>query len=249
MDFDYVEHQVLGDTDSSNFDEGKKYEVEGFVSYLESDDEFELEPISDDDLDLISDEIVVDEENILETINKSIKLDLWLKECADQRYIDSFLKYKSITLDIDESPVSKIISSFELEELIKFKYRSSLNEFIESLKTLFLPLGIMQIVEIARKYDVKILLTKDGLIKNFLKKYSVYELIFIFNGEGLNLNDYLNISVLEQIYLSTDSKLKEISYKLSSKEYDSRNEMISSIVNYYDDEYLISYEIFRGDAL
>lgn len=248
MDFDYVEHQVLGDVEPLIIDEVKKYEAEDFVSYLESDDELELEPISDDDSDLSSDEIV-DEENILKTINKSIKLDLWLKECTDQRYIDSFLKYKSITLEIDESPVSKIISSFELEELIKFKYRSFLNEFTESLKTLFLPLGIMQIVEIARKYDVKILLTKDGLIKNFLKKYSVYELIFIFSEEGLNITDYLNISVLEQIYLLTESKLKEISCELSSKEHDSKHEMISSIVNYYDDDYLISHEIFRGDAL
>lgn len=248
MDFDYIEHQVLGDVEPLSIDEVKKYEAEDFVSYLESDDELELDSISDDDSDLSSDEIV-DEENILKTINKSIKLDLWLKECTDQRYIDSFLKYKSITLEIDESPVSKIISSIELEELIKFKYRSFLNEFTESLKTLFLPLGIMQIVEIARKYDVKILLTKDGLIKNFLKKYSVYELIFIFSEEGLNITDYLNISVLEQIYLLTDSKLKEISCKLSSKEYDSKHEMISSIVNYYDDDYLISHEIFRGDAL
>ena len=248
MDFDYIEHQVLGDVEPLSIDEVKKYEAEDFVSYLESDDELELEPISDDDSDLSSDEIV-DEENILKTINKSIKLDLWLKECTDQRYIDSFLKYKSITLEIDESPVSKIISSIELEELIKFKYRSFLNEFTESLKTLFLPLGIMQIVEIARKYDVKILLTKDGLIKNFLKKYSVYELIFIFSEEGLNITDYLNISVLEQIYLLTDSKLKEISRELSSKEHDSKHEMISSIVNYYDDDYLISHEIFRGDAL
>ena len=155
MDFDYIEHQVLGDVEPLSIDEVKKYEAEDFVSYLESDDELELEPISEDDSDLSSDEIV-DEENILKTINKSIKLDLWLKECTDQRYIDSFLKYKSITLEIDESPVSKIISSIELEELIKFKYRSFLNEFTESLKTLFLPLGIMQIVEIARKYDVKI---------------------------------------------------------------------------------------------
>ena len=92
-------------------------------------------------------------------------------------------------------------------------------------------------------------MTKDCLIKKKKKKYSVYELIFIFSEEGLNITDYLNISVLEQIYLLTDSKLKEISCKLSSKEYDSKHEMISSIVNYYDDDYLISHEIFRGDAL
>ena len=229
-------------------DEADDYTIDDLINELESADEAELDPISGDDSDISSEEIPVVEENSLAIKNKSIKLDIWLKDCVNQKYIDSFLKYNSIECDIDETPISKIISGFELEDLIKYKYRSNLDEFTNSLKMLFLPLGIMQIVGIARKYDVSVLLTKDGLIKNFLKKFSVYELIIIFNDEGLNINDYLNISVLEQIYLSSDSKLKEISDKLFSKEYDSKHDMISAIVSHYDDEYLISHEIFRGDA-
>ena len=77
----------------------------------------------------------------------------------------------------------------------------------------------------------------------------MYELVLIFNEEGLKINDYLNISVLEQIYLSSLSKLGEISKKSLPDDSNLKYDMISSIVNQYDQEYLISDEIFKGDDL
>ena len=259
LDFDFVEHEVLGDTDSVSLEKSNKYGTEDFVSYLESDNEFELRPISveddldsddeDDDTSVDESSLNSEEESSLKIQNESIKLDLWLKECVDQKYLDSFLKYYSIKVDIDNSPLSEIISTYELEDFIKFKYKSKLKEFTKSLKNLFLPLGVMQIVDMATKHDVSISLTKDGLINNFLKKYTVYEIIVILNDEGLNINDYLNISVLEQIYLLSDSKLEKISKSLLPNGPNSKYEMISSIVNQYSDDYLISDAIFKGDDL
>ena len=252
-DLESDDEEDVDDTDSDNLEVSNKYDAEDFVSFLESDDESDLEPISGEDDSESDDEISLmdeeDEETSLKIQNESIKLDLWLKECVGQNFIDSFLKYKSITVGIGNSPLSEIISTFELEDLLKFKYKSNLKEFTNSLKELFLPLGVMQIVDIATKHHVSVSLTKDGLITNFLKKFSMYELVVIFNEEGLKINDYLNISVLEQIYLSTDSKLEKISKSLLSKDANSKYEMISSIVNQYSDKYLISKDIFKGDDL
>ena len=246
------EEEDVGDTDSDNLEVNNKYDAKDFVSFLESENDG-LEPISvEDDLESEDNSSLMDEENeetSLKIQNESIKLDLWLEKCVDQKFIDSFLKYKSITIDIGSSPLSEIMSTFELEDLLKFKYKSNLKEFKNSLKELFLPLGVMQIVDIATKHHVSVSLTKDGLITNFLKKFSMYELVVIFNEEGLKINDYLNISVLEQIYLSTDSKLEKISKSLLSKDANSKYEMISSIVNQYSDKYLISKDIFKGDDL
>lgn len=238
-DLESNEYEILGDEDSSNLIESNKYDIEDF------EDDFEK------DIDVLDEEssIFVEEESNLKSQNESIKLDLWLRECVDQRYMDSFLKYNSIKIEGGKSPLSEIISRFELEEFIKFKYRSNLKEFKKSLKELFFPLGIMQIVDIASKHDVSISLTKDGLINNFLNKYTIYEIIVIFNEEGLNINDYLNISVLEQIYLLSDSNLEKISKGLLPYDKNSKYEMISSIVNQYSDDYLISDEIFKGDDL
>lgn len=271
-DLDFVESEVLGDFNLSNRQETRKHNPENFVSIVESGNEFNLEPIPvennsesvagensyilDDGNSLIVEEegnpnidVLDNDVNSLKIKNESIKLDLWLEKCVNQKYIDSFLKYNSIKIEIGNSPLDYIVSNFELEDLLKFKYKSNLNEFVNSLKVLFLPLGIMQLIDIAKKYDVSISFTKDGLISNFLKKFTMYELVLIFNEEGLKINDYLNISVLEQIYLSSLSKLGEISKKSLPDDSNLKYDMISSIVNQYDQEYLISDEIFKGDDL
>ena len=279
LDSEFIDQEVLGDAGSANVKDGKKYDAEDFVIFLESEEEFGLKPIhNENDSDFISEEdgdisVSISEDNSipvseedednnvvfdvfqddseddLEIKNKSIKLDLWLKECVEEEALNQFLKYKIFSPESDESQISAIISNFELEEILEFKYKFYVEDFKNILMRFFLPMGVMSLVKIAEKYSASISLTKDGLIKNFLDTFSPYELILIFNEEGLNINDYLHISVLEQIYLLSDSKLKEISYKLFSKGDDSRHGMISFIVNYYDNKYLISHEIFRGDAL
>ena len=157
-----------------------------------------------------------------------------------------FLKYKSFSIGNLESPISTIISNFELEDILDYKYKINESDFKDVLMRFFLPMGVINLVDIAKKYSTSISLTKDGLIKNFLDTYTPYELIKIFDKEGLDIVPYLDIPILEQIYLLNDSKLEEISKKLCPYEDSAKIGMISCIVKYYDEGFLLSHNKLEG---
>lgn len=187
------------------------------------------------------DEAIVFSINELEIKNKNIKLDFWLNKCVNSEFISMFLKYKTFSIENFESPISAIISNFELEEILEYKYKFNEDDFKKVLMKFFLPMGVISLVDIAKKYNAPISLTKDGLIKNFLEIYTPYELIKIFDKEGFDIVPYLDIPILEQIYLLNDSKLEEISKKLCPDEDSAKIGMISCVVKYYDEQFLLSF--------
>ena len=253
---DTVEEDIVKVGDNSSSEEKIKYEAEDFINFLESEEDSNLEPsLDDENLDYShdedSDESDEDEGikfsiNELEIKNKNIKLDLWLNRCVDSEFIHMFLKYKSFSIGNLESPISTIISNFELEDILDYKYKINESDFKDVLMRFFLPMGVINLVDIAKKYSTSISLTKDGLIKNFLDTYTPYELIKIFDKEGLDIVPYLDIPILEQIYLLNDSKLEEISKKLCPYEDSAKIGMISCIVKYYDEGFLLSHNKLEG---
>lgn len=187
-------------------------------------------------------------ENELKIKNLSISLDLWLMECVDERFAGHFLNYKNFKVEKDLNSIDAIVSNFNLEEIIEYKYKYYFNEkdFKKTLKKLFLPIGVITLVGIAKKNSVRISLTKDGLIRNFLEIFSSYELIKILNDEGLEIINYLDIPVLEKIYLLNDSQLENISRKKCLDGNNSKIDPISCIIKHYEDSFLLSHDKLEG---
>ena len=189
-------------------------------------------------------------------------MELWLSECVDKGFIGHFLSYKNFKFDKDsssiisisnfnedkESSIDAIVSNFNLEEVLEYRYKYFFNEndFKKSLMKLFLPLGVITLVDIAKKHSTSISLTKDGLIKNFLQTFSPYELINILNDEGLDIIHYLDIPILEQIYLLNNSQLDNISGKKCPNENSSKIDIMSCIIKHYDKTFLLSHNKLEG---
>lgn len=160
----------------------------------------------------------------------------------NENFSYGFLRYKNISVDLHtdkDTLIDKIISDFDLKAIMDFKYKYN-NSNMENIFDSFIkPLKVVDVVEIAEKYDVKVSLSKENLKNNFMEKFSPYDLILILSNEGLNIWNHSPISVLEQIYLLTDSILEKNIDKCPNIKK-SRYEMISCIVNHYSDGFLIS---------
>lgn len=268
---DYEEE--YGDIELSDFeDEEEDYTLEDLITDLESDDEEIAEPILDNDEEDQegSDEstVIVDafEDDLIDELknkNLSIKLDIWLRECVDKGFAGHFLSYKNFKIGKDlssineiisnfnenrESSIEAIISNFDLEEILEYRYNHYLNdnEFKNALMKLFLPLGVITLVDIAKKHNTSISLTKDGLIKNFLETISPYQIIKIFNDEGLDIINYLDIPVLEQIYIFNDSQLENISGNKCPGEDSSKIDLMACVIKQYDKKFLVSHNKLEG---
>lgn len=200
-----------------------------------------------DSLEEDLDEDFLESDNELAVLNQSIKLDLWLNDCVDKKFAENFLKYNSFEFRDDESLTHQIISNFKLEEIMTLRYASRNFDIIPKLKALFLPLGVISIVDVAKKYGVKISLTKEGLIDNFLRKFSPYELIILLNNEGFDIFSYLDISALEQLYLLDNEDLDDLSKGKCFSLDDSKYKMLSCVLKHYKDGFLVSHNRYdRG---
>lgn len=254
-----------GDIELSDFEyEEEDYSIEDVINDLESDDEENLfNQDNSDENTMVSDVFKDDSNGELKIENLSIDLDIWLRECIDEGFIGHFLSYKNFKMGKDlssinaiisnfnenkESSIDMIISNFKLEEILEYRYKHYFNDndFKNALMKLFLPVGVIALVEIAKKHSTRISLTKDGLIKNFLEAFSPYELINIFNDEGLNIIYYLDIPVLEQIYLLNDSHLYNISREKCPKANNSKIGLMSCIIKQYDKTFLLSHNKLEG---
>ena len=261
----YDDEEDYEDIELSDFeDEEEDYSIEDVINDLESDDEEDIikEDISDEST-MIFDVFKEDSSDELKIKNLSINLDVWLRECIDKGFTGHFLNYKNFKMGEDlssinaiisnfnenkESSIDMIISNFKLEEILEYRYKHYFNDndFKNALMKLFLPVGVITLVDIAKKHSARISLTKDGLIKNFLEAFSPYELINILNDEGLNIIYYLDIPVLEQIYLLNDSQLENISRKKCPKGNNSKIGVMSCIIKQYDKTFLLSNNKLEG---
>ena len=233
-----------------------------------SDDYEDKEPVLVDDEEESEESTVIvdvfedDSINELKIKNLSISLDLWLSECVDKGFAGHFLSYKNFKVDENltsmeaisnlnknkEYSIDAIVSNYNLEEILEYKYKHFFNEkdFKTSLMKLFLPIGVITLVDIAKKHNTSISLTKDGLIKNFLEIFSPYELIKLLNDEGLDIIHYLDIPILEQIYLLNDSQLENISRKKCPNENGSKIDIMSCMIKHYDEAFLLSHNKLEG---
>ena len=172
----------------------------------------------------------VNDESELEIKNKSIKLDVWLRNCFDDNFLENFLRYKSFKDFTDkEDQIGKIISNFELEEILLYKYKKNSESFFKSLNEILIGCSVLDLVNIAKNYDVEIALNKKDLLLNFLDKYSPYELLSILEENNIDYQKVWKISVLEQAYVSSDSKLDELSKTICPNVEDSRYFKISCV--------------------
>lgn len=260
-EFDDIESLIKSNSSYSNdlisdsdVDEENLSDVVEVSSDLE-DEEVEPKPIEEEPIDEehpVKEITVGNDSRVLslKSQNHSIKLDLFLEYCVDENFLYNFLRYRVADANGEKHTlINRIMSSFDLKSLINYKYKYTTSEFENILDSFFKPLKVVDIVEIAEKYDVKVSLSKESLKINFMEKFYPYDLILILNNEGFNISDYLRISVLEQIYLLSDEKLmKEISKCPHIGK--SRYEMISCIVNYHSEGFLISNNKFErgGDA-
>ncbi len=204
-------------------------------------DDFSIENPPPDSIEIAEDdETEFENESLLTSQNNSIKLDLFLRYCVNQDFSYNFLKYKITDAEGDkETLIDNIISNFDLKSIMNFKYDYISSELEDILVSFFKTLVVLDLVQIAEKYDVKISLIKENLKNNFMEKFTPYELMIVLNNEGLNIREYLKISVLEQIYLLSDSQLEKNITECPNIEK-SRYEMISCIVGQYEDGFLIS---------
>ena len=218
---------------SEDIEEEKIIESEEEITTSEENED---EPVIDDTIDDDSSSLG------LKSQNNSIKLDLFLNQCANKNFSYGFLRYKNVSVDFStdkDTLIEKIISNFDLKSIMDFKYKYNTSN-IESIFNSFIkPLKVVDLVEIAEKYDVKVSLSKENLKNNFMEKFSPYDLILIMSNEGLNIWEHSPISVLEQIYLLSDSILEKNIDKCPNIEK-SRYEMIYCIVNHYSEGFLIS---------
>ena len=259
---DLIENTIVEDASIDEFEDiesliksNSSYSND-FISDSEVDDD-NLSDIEEISIDLeeesaveehTEEEIAAEEDSgvlSLKSQNLSIKLDLFLKYCLDDDFLNNFLRYRVADANGDTNTlINRIISSFDLKSIINYKYKYTTSDFENILDSFFKPLKVVEVVEIAEKYDVKVSLTKESLKNNFMEKYSPYDLILILSNEGFNISDYLKISVLEQIYLLSDEKLIEEIDKCPNIEK-SRYEMISCIVQHYSEGFLISNNNFE----
>ena len=190
----------------------------------------------------------VNDESELEIKNKSIKLDVWLRNCFDDNFLENFLRYKSFKDFTDkEDQIGKIISNFELEEILLYKYKKNSESFFKSLNEILIGCSVLDLVNIAKNYDVEIALNKKDLLLNFLDKYSPYELLSILEENNIDYQKVWKISVLEQAYVSSDSKLDELSKTICPNVEDSRYFKISCVLNNFEEGFLISNNsLYRG---
>ena len=220
------------------------------------DEEIEPKPIEEEATEEepvvkehLEEEITVEDDSrvlSLKSKNQSIKLDLFLKYCVDNAFLYNFLRYRIVDANGDKDTlINRIISSFDLKSIINYKYKYTTSEFENILDSFFKPLKVVEIVEIAEKYDVKLSLSKESLKINFMEKFYPYDLILILNNEGFKISDYLKISALEQIYLLSDEKLMKEINKCPNTEK-SRYEMISCVVNHHSEGFLISNNKFES---
>ena len=234
--FNNVSKSLSFEEEYENFDEDLS-SIDDIVS------EVEEETILDDDLPINNDFIYEDknDESELEIKNKSIKLDVWLRNCFDDSFLENFLRYKSFKDFTDkEDQISKIISNFELEDILLYKYKKNFESFFDSLNEILIGCSVLDLVNIAKDYDVEIALSKKNLLLNFLDKYSPYELLAILEENDIDYQKVLRISVLEQVYVSSDYKLDELSKVICPNVEDSRYSKISCILNNFEEGFLIS---------
>lgn len=262
---DYSIEDLINDLESDD-------EEPDLVDDAESSDDYEdKEPVLVDDEEnqeeseestVIVDVLEDDSINELKIKNLSISLDLWLSECVDKGFAGHFLSYKNFKVDENltsmeaisnlnknkEYSIDAIVSNYNLEEILEYKYKHFLNEkdFKSALMKLLLPIGVITLVDIAKKHNISISLTKDGLIKNFLEVFSPYELIKILNDEGLGVIHSLDIPVLEQIYLLNESQLEKISRNKCPNGNSSKIDLMSCIIKHYDESFLLSHNKLEG---
>ena len=257
--------------DETDIEDSSIDELEDIASLIESNSSYSNDYISDDEIlteEIISSNNHISDENIeeesdlddkiiqnddlsedsLKSQNNSIKLDLFLKYCVDNQFLYNFLRYKIADANGDkETLVNRIISSFDLRDIINFKYNYTSSSLENIFDSFVKPLKVVDLVDIAEKYDVKVSLSKGALKNNFFEKFDSYDLIIILTNEGLDITDYSKISVLEQIYLLSDDKLIKEAGKCPNIEK-SRHEMISCVVKNLSEGFLISNNKFeRGE--
>ena len=258
---DYTIEDLINDLESEE-DEEKLEPV--LADHLESEeDEDTVDQEGSGETAVIYDVFEDDSSNDLKIKNLSISLEIWLRECVDKGFTGHFLSYKNFKMGKDlssinaiisnfneneESSINEIISNFELEEILEYRYKHYFNgnDFKNALMKLFLPIGVITLVDIAKKHNTSISLTKDGLIKNFLQTYSPYELINILNDEGLDIINYLNVPVLEQIYLLNCSQLENISRGKCPNENSSKIDIMACLIKHYDKKFLLSHNKLEG---
>ena len=221
--------------------------TEDIVKDIDEDEQVSVENIeedsdSEDDIDEDS------SEDNLKSQNNYIKLDLFLKYCVDNQFLYNFLRYKTVDADGDKDTlISRILSSFDLRDIINYKYKYASSNLEKIFDSFVKPLKVVDLVEIAERYDVKVSLSKGALKNNFFEKFDCYDLILILSNEGLDISDYSKISVLEQIYRLSDEKLMKEAEKCPNIEK-TRNEMISCLVKNFSEGFLISNNKFeRGE--
>ncbi len=225
-------------------------EVLDGISELDADVEYGLDVLDESselDSGVEDDSDVLDENSELKFKNILIKLDVWLEFHVKNQFIESFLKYKSLkpALSKDKN-IDQIISNFELEEVLDYKYHLDLQVIEDALHEILKPASVLDIVNIAKKYDVEIKLTKNELIRNFLNKYKPYEVLSIFNDENIRFIKNYKIPVLEQIYILSDTRLDELSKSLCPTVEEDRYSKITCITSKYAQGYLISNNEFKG---
>lgn len=221
--------------------------TEDIVKDIDGDEQGSVENIEEDSL-YSEDDINEDSnEDEIKSQNNSIKLDLFLKYCVDNQFSYNFLRYKTVDADGDkETLISRILSNFDLRDIINYKYKYASSSLEKIFDSFVKPLKVVDLVEIAERYEVKVSLSKGALKNNFFEKFDYYDLILILSNEGLDISDYSKISVLEQIYLLRDEKLMKESEKCPNIEK-SRNEMISCVVKNFSEGFLISNNKFERE--
>lgn len=221
--------------------------TEDIVKDIDKEEQGSVENIDGDSLDSENDINDDSTEDEIKSQNNSIKLDLFLKYCVDNHFLYNFLRYKTVDADGDKDTlISRILSSFDLRDIINYKYKYTSSRLENIFDSFIKPLKVVDLVEIAERYDVKVSLSKGALKNNFFEKFDYYDLILILSNEGLDISDYSKISVLEQIYLLRDEKLMKESEKCPNIEK-SRNEMISCVVKNFSEGFLISNNKFERE--
>ena len=236
-------------SDEIKMDEGLNIDNDNVKDVLEPDKDVNsdlnsLNDKSNSNLDLNNE---LEPDNELAKYNKSIKLDLWLEECVEENFALYFLKYYSSDLLHGGSLTHKIISNYNLENLLEFKYTLPHIDIRTTLKDFFKEMSVIEIINLAKKYDVEVSAMRENLLNNFLKEYSPYNLLILLKKEGYNILEYLDISALEQIYLLDANELEELSKGECSSLDNSKDKLLSCVLKHYEDGFLVSHNRYdRG---